>query len=222
MTNNVQDQKIRNTLAEISKTLVAISKAELPMNSLKTLSSTLNEQANNLNTQLNSTTDSSFSYEFYSESSDVVEQITKLRLDDTLIDQVKTVTNLLNSIVSTIREAVFRHKAFTETQLTDDQQTDGKDTLAIAQTKLNNATARATEAAAAAEKANEVGITFIEKFQQLQEQGQEITQELVDQSVEHSITIFAKNAAAVLAADEAACALVNLNEIIEQEKKKFL
>ena len=219
---NIQDQEVRKALTEISKTLAETAKPGLANEKLETLAKKLREQTTNLNNELANVPVTGFTYEFYSESSGVVEQITKLRMNSSLKSQINHLLDIFNILVSTIRQAVFKHNSFAGSHITESQFSTAKNTLESAQTYLKEATANAAGAAAEAEKANETGMEFIEKFHELNQKGQKICQDLADKSFEHTLTIFAKNAAAVLATDEAACALMHLNEIIEQEKKKLL
>lgn len=216
-----QDQEIRKILAEIGKTLTEVNKTGLGVDKIRALTTALEAQATKLNDQLTKANTTTFSYEFYRESSDVVEQISRFRLDPALKNQLNNFLDIFNRIVAIIREAVFRHKALTQPASHEAQLSKAKNPLDAAQLRSQIATANAVQAAADAEKANEAGLEYIEKFNELNQKGEKINQHLVDESFEHTVTIFAKNAAAVLAADEAACALVNLNEAIEQEKKRL-
>lgn len=217
-----KDKTIRETLAKISPVINDISKEPNTSSpKFEKESTNFQQHLTQLKKQLQEYKENNFSYEFYREASDVVEQITQIRLNPELRLKLKTheIMAKFNDLVGTLRAAVFRHKSLVNSAAKSKYSSFPIDSLEHAREEAKATAEKAARAAAEAEQANEIGLAFIEKIQKEQTQGKIPSQQLIDESFEHTLTIYAKNAAAILAMDEAAIALANLDDVIEKHKK---
>lgn len=219
MTTLHNDYEMQQTILKLKEKLTQLSSLKkLNSQELEILINSFGQLSATLKTQLNNYSDKEFSYEFYREASGVIEQITQFRLANELRSLLKenNIIDRFNNLVETIRSAVYRHPSLGSSHAI--QKPEAKEPIEIAQMIARMATQQAAAAAADADKANEIGVEFIEKIQAAQMKNKEVPQELLDQSFAHTLIIYAKNAASVLALDDAAVALANLNDAIEQQK----
>lgn len=220
------DNSITQTLAEISQTLVVLHKTLEQPNAesaakLKTIANTLTNKITQLEPELTNYLGNTFSYEFYDNTSEIVEQISQLRLTVPKKKQLQELQlfDFLNKLVNLLRVAVYRHESLANTAIAAKPAplTLSYDSLDVAKDNVNAATQRATAASAAAEKANVEGMKNLQKIQAEQkESGGLISPELFDQSIKHTVTMLALNTAAVLASDEAAVAITEMEDLVDK------
>jgi hypothetical protein len=213
-------QNIEKNFTEIANILLALLAAEeqtAETRLLKTQLESLQQQYAQIAELFSTFTIEQLTYEFFEQASDVIEYITDLRLVDPLYRQELNnsgIYALLNKLVNTLKKMIYLHPAIAN-QYHEEQKPAGE-TLETIQKYAEDAAKHAMEAARAAEKANREGTKYLDKIQKDQQKsGGLIDQKLMQDSFQHTLSMYATNAAAVIAADEATAAMVLLEQSLE-------
>lgn len=163
-----------------------------------------------------------FSYEFYNVACDLVEIITNLRLQKAWRDSLQPLNgmSMLDDSVHTLKTAVFRHEVLADPLYHEPAATAHyPDKLSAAQANIESATRRASAATAATERANVAAAKILESIQAAQNKtGGDLASHSIDQSLQITIELCARNAAAVIAADEVASAIIAYEELLGNER----
>lgn len=216
------DTSMVQTLTAIAQTLVRVHERVAQSNpgpGLKEVAVTLEAQLHQLEPELASYAGTAFSYEFYDTTSEVVEQITRLRMtaEKKKLAAAAGLFDLFNPLVNGLRAAVYRHETLAGAMAVAVSAPPSAKPLEAARNKVNAATQRSSDASAAAERANAEGMKNLQKIQaEQQKSGGLITPALLDQSIKHTVAMLAFNTAAVLAADDAAVAITEMEDLIDQ------
>lgn len=208
------DNEIQKTLAELQTIIKQIQKK-----STREIEKSLTAKSQELATQLTAYSGTKFSHEFYENASELVEAITQMRLTPAVQKALVEMQLLapLNELVSQIRTAVYKHEALRESTKPTSKSS-STNPITAAQQRAELAAQHSMEATAAAEKANNEGLKILEEIQTEQKTGGGlIKEELIKKSIDITLTMYAKNAAAVLAADEATAAMLELKELVNKK-----
>lgn len=215
-----QDEAIRSSLTKINDILVGsikqLSSSEQPPVSR----ADLEVEALELEARLKLFPGDEFSYEFYRNASDVIETITELRLAKPTRKLIldSDINDLFKRIATVIRTAVFRHPTLAQEKLPTISVTKNN-SLQQAREVANQLTEYAATATTAAEKANELAMQYAQQLEQQQKSG-EIDGDLLNTSLEQTVTIFLKNTAAVLATEAATTALLELEAMLDRNNPR--
>lgn len=187
---------------------------------LPTLAATFAKQNNELKTLLSECKIVNITYEFCEAAANLIEAITDLRLTEGSLRQLLNETQLFtaaNECVAAIKTALYQHEMLINQK---PPLLPSGNTLEAATARAEAAAKHAAESSALAEKASQQGVRQLGDLQELQKRGGDIDPALFDQSVQHTLAMYAKNTAAVIAADEAAAAITELEEMIKQAEGK--
>lgn len=210
-------EQIFTAIADVLLGLLAAEQETAELRSLQTVLETLQQQSTQLNEILATYTADQLTHEFLEQASDIIEYITDLRLVDPSYRKELNETGIytvVNNLVSRLKKTIYLHPAISD-QYQEGQKPAGE-TLETIQKYAQDATKRAMEAAKAAEKANHEGAKYLDNIQKDQQKtGGLIDQKLMQDSFQHTLTMYAINATAVIAADEATAALIALEEMME-------
>jgi hypothetical protein len=212
MSQNPQE-KIDQALQQIAKTLKSLTESK---QDTANLMPNFEKQIEDLKSALITHSSPIFPYEFYEQGSQITEQITALRLDkDRQQRLLKTsLFKLLNRLVSLLRDAVYRHPALNQQTASIDLT--NVNSIENAREKIQAAMQVAKDAGLAAQEANAQGAKYLKEIAAEQKKTAGlIDAELLKTSTDHTLTIYAKNAAAVIATDQVAAAIMELDQLLQ-------
>lgn len=168
--------------------------------------------------ELDKITAQNLTYEFFDAVSDVTENISALRLSEKNLRQTlsqEKVFQLFDDFVQALTQTVFLHESLRDEKPT--QLTLAKN-AAEALKQAEKAAQTAAEASAAAQRANADSAKHFDEVMQRQQHTGEIHPDLFQNAQSKSLEMYAKNAAAILAADVSAATIANLEELADAEK----
>lgn len=217
--SDINNKALENNLQAMIKTLRDLLKAtdnhesSLP----PALTQTVQQQAKELINGVTELTLEQLTYEFFEQASDLIEYITDLRLVDIKSRQLLAATGTyqqLTGLVKALKKIIYLHPAIAA-QYFETHAASGE-TLDAVQKHAEEAAKYAMEAAKAAEKFNHEGALYLEKIQKQQQKGGGIIEPaLMQDSIQHTLAMYAVNAAAVIAADEATAAMIMLEQSLD-------
>lgn len=216
MANN--NEQLITSLQNLAATLNKMTQADNIAQQLAPFATTFKEQIAQLKTLLPQIKAENLTYEFCEETSAIAEQITDLRLMEYPIPELLAKNNLIttfNECISLLKKSLYQHSALANEK---EEPLPAGDSLEAITARAEAAGRNSAAASLRSEKASKKGLAMAEELKELQRQSHDglLDPEIMERNVRHTLIMYLQNTAAVIAADESATAIAELEALLRK------